>query len=94
MQPREFAAGMIGLAALTFLLGMIGCAPDGAWEGALRLDPDKYPDPADRLKGVEMIKTWTLDGNELSGYQQLQEKGCKDPDSKVRAASVEGGSGP
>jgi hypothetical protein len=95
MHREELDARIKALALLT-TLGLIAlglwffCSPpSGTWDAVARLDPKRYPDPADRIKGIDRIKTSALDGSVLSGYQKLQERGCKDPDPKVRVAALD-----
>jgi len=77
------------LGLFAFGLWFFFSPPSGAWEARSRLDSSKYPDPADRIEGLNMIKKMTLEGNKMSGYQNVQEKGCRDPEPKVRVAALQ-----
>lgn len=77
----------LGLCAL--LLWYVLSPPSGAREARSRLDPAKYPNPADRIEGLNMIKGMTLNGSRMSGYQSVQEKGCRDPEPQVRVAALQ-----
>jgi hypothetical protein len=77
------------LGLFAFCLWYFFSPPSGAWEARSRLDPSKYPDPADRIEGLNMIKKMTLEGNRMSGYQNVQEKGCRDPERRVRVAALQ-----
>ncbi len=83
------AAFVTTLGLFAFYLWFFLSPPSGAWEARSRLDSNKYPDPADRIEGLDMIKQMTLDGNKMSGYQNVQRMGCRDPEPRVRVAALQ-----
>lgn len=85
-------AGCLAVIISLLLLGLLvkygNLVPKGAWQAQSSLDGAQCPDPAERIKAIDTIKNWTVEGNQFSGYQQLQEKGCRDPEPEVRVAAL------
>lgn len=74
----------LSVALLSSLLLVISCASD-AFDAHKRL---KNSDPEVRISAIMDILTLALSG-EPSGWQEIQEKGCRDPEPRVRVAALQ-----
>jgi hypothetical protein len=75
--PLVFAASAVLLAA--------GCETEvhKAHRGLADTDPNV------RIKAIETILGLALEGDQYTGWQEIEKKGCRDPEPRVRVAAIE-----
>ena len=87
--PKKVAMAVLAaLGTLCLVLWLFFSPPKEAQEAIARLNPERAPNPTDRIEAIQVILKLALADQKLSGWQQIQKIACKDPDAKVRVAAV------
>src|SRR4051794_16627769 len=90
LRARAAAVGcMVVLGVIAAVLWLFFTPPGEARDAVRRLDPEANSNPNDRIDAIQVILRLALDGKRLTGWQQIQEKGCRDTDPQVRVAALQ-----
>jgi hypothetical protein len=79
----------VSLGTISLIVWLFFSPPKGTREAIARLNPERNPNPSDRIEAIHLIINLALAGSRLSGWQQLQTQACQDPDAKVRVAALQ-----
>ena len=80
----QFPSKSLSVALVASVLLVASCASE-ARNASKNLE---NPDPEVRIAAIEDILKLALAG-EVSGWQQIQDKGCRDPEPRVRVAALQ-----